>query len=157
MQYNLEENIRPNRNVTTARHFDIRAAMGDFGVAFHLCFKASPIVKLFIWKLVLFTCQWSKICMWIKLISIRTWTRFETEVKGNWEISYFIIRISVATALFIFYQTDTPRVMDALRKAEDFLEQSMAHKSKVCDHEIYVEGFHWDIVQHFRKTDRSFV
>ena len=30
-------------------------SIGDFRVAFHLCFKASPSVKPFIWKLVLFT------------------------------------------------------------------------------------------------------
>ena len=34
------------------------------------CFKASPNVKPFIWKLVLFTCKWTKICMRIKLISM---------------------------------------------------------------------------------------
>ena len=38
------------------------------GVAFHLCFKASPSVKPFIWKLVSFTCKWTKICVWTKLI-----------------------------------------------------------------------------------------
>ena len=45
--------------------------IGDFRVAFRLCFKASPSAKPFIWKLVLFTCKWTKICIWIKLIS--TW------------------------------------------------------------------------------------
>ena len=44
--------------------------IGDFRVAFRLCFKASPCEKPFIWKLVLFTCKWTKICVWIKLISI---------------------------------------------------------------------------------------
>ena len=33
----------------------------DFRVAFRLCFKASPDAKPFIWKLVLFTCKWTKI------------------------------------------------------------------------------------------------
>ena len=45
-------------------------SIGDFRVAFRLCFKASPSTKPFIWKLVLFTCKWTKICVWIKLISI---------------------------------------------------------------------------------------
>ena len=31
--------------------------IGDFRVAFRLCFKASPSAKPFIWKLVLFTCK----------------------------------------------------------------------------------------------------
>ena len=44
--------------------------LGDFQVAFRLCFKASPSAKPFLWKLVLFTCKWTKICVWIKLISI---------------------------------------------------------------------------------------
>ena len=44
--------------------------IGKFWVAFHLCFKASPSAKPFIWKLVLFTCKWTKMCVWIKLIYI---------------------------------------------------------------------------------------
>ena len=44
--------------------------IGDFRVVFRLCFKVSPSAKPFIWKLVLFTCKWTEICMWIKLISI---------------------------------------------------------------------------------------
>ena len=32
--------------------------IGDFRVAFRLCFKASLSTKSFIWKLVLFTCKW---------------------------------------------------------------------------------------------------
>ena len=32
--------------------------IGDFWVAFRLCFKASPSANPFIWKLVLFTCKW---------------------------------------------------------------------------------------------------
>ena len=44
--------------------------IGNFRVAFCLCFKVSPSVKPFIWKLVLFTCKWTNICMWIELISI---------------------------------------------------------------------------------------
>ena len=44
--------------------------IGDFRVVFRLCFKASPSAKPFLWKLVLFTCKWTTICMWIKLISI---------------------------------------------------------------------------------------
>ena len=64
--------------------------IGDFRVAFRLCFKASPSAKPFTWKLV-FTCKWTKIYVWINLISI--WkashrTRFETEVKCNSEITY---------------------------------------------------------------------
>ena len=44
--------------------------IGDFRVAFRLCFKASPSAKPFIWKLVKFTCKWTTVCVWIKLISI---------------------------------------------------------------------------------------
>ena len=44
--------------------------IGNFRVVFCLCFKASPSAKPFIWKLVLFTCKWTKICVWIKLIFI---------------------------------------------------------------------------------------
>ena len=43
---------------------------GNFRVAFRLCFKASPGAKTLIWKLVLFTCKWTTICLRIKLISI---------------------------------------------------------------------------------------
>ena len=41
--------------------------IGDFRVTFRLCFKASPGAKPFIWKLVLFTCKFGFIFMWIKL------------------------------------------------------------------------------------------
>ena len=44
--------------------------IGDFRVAFHLCFKTSPSAKRFVWKLVLFTCKLTKLCVWIKLISV---------------------------------------------------------------------------------------
>ena len=67
--------------------FSKRAASfptGDFRVAFCLCFKASPSVKPFIRKLVLFLCKWTK----IPYERLRTRTRFETEVKGNSEITY---------------------------------------------------------------------
>ena len=37
--------------------------IGKFWVAFHLCFKASPSVKPFIWKLVLFTCKQTQMYM----------------------------------------------------------------------------------------------
>ena len=52
---------------------------------------SSPGVKPFVWKLVLFTCKYWFIYMWIKLIFI--WkalhrTCFETEAKGNSEITY---------------------------------------------------------------------
>ena len=63
--------------------------IGDFRVVFRLCFKASPSAKPFIWKLVLFTCKWTKICVQIKLISIRKalhydslWNRGEMQL-GN--------------------------------------------------------------------------
>ena len=63
----------------------------DFWVAFGLCFKASPSAKSFIRKLILFTCKFGFIYMWIKLIFIwkvlRTWTCFETETKDNLEIA----------------------------------------------------------------------
>ena len=55
-----------NRLYKMEKHLTI----GDFWVTFCLCFKASPSAKPFIWKLVLFTCKWTKICVWIKLISI---------------------------------------------------------------------------------------
>ena len=32
-------------------------SIGDFRVAFHLCFKANPSAKPYIWKLVLFSCK----------------------------------------------------------------------------------------------------
>ena len=41
-----------------------------FRVAFRLCFKARPSAKPFMWKLLLFTCKWTKICLWINLIPI---------------------------------------------------------------------------------------
>ena len=41
-------------------------SIGDFGVAFRLCFKASPSAKPLILKLVLSTCKWTKICVWRK-------------------------------------------------------------------------------------------
>ena len=56
-----------------------------------LCFKARPTVKPFIWTLVLFTCKWTKICVWINLIPYKklcTRTRFETETEGNSEMGY---------------------------------------------------------------------
>ena len=37
--------------------------IGDFRVAFRLRFKANPCAKPFIWKSVLFTCKWTKICV----------------------------------------------------------------------------------------------
>ena len=37
-----------------------RFPIGDFRVAFRLCFKASPSAKPFVWKLVLFTCKSTK-------------------------------------------------------------------------------------------------
>ena len=36
---------------------DHSCRIGNFRVAFRFCFKASPGVKPFIWKLVLFTCK----------------------------------------------------------------------------------------------------
>ena len=60
--------------------------IGDFRVAFRLCFKASSRVKPFIWKLVLFTCKWTNIYMWITNFHMkgfaRTRIRFETEATG---------------------------------------------------------------------------
>ena len=44
--------------------------IGNFRVAFRLCFKANPSAKPFIWKLVLFTCKSTTICVRIKLISM---------------------------------------------------------------------------------------
>ena len=59
-------------------------------IAFRLCFKASPSAKPFIWKLVLFTCKWTKICTWIKLISIwnashkdSLWNRGERQLRNH--------------------------------------------------------------------------
>ena len=46
------------------------STVGDFRVAFQLCFKASPGAKPFIWELVLFTCKCWFIYIWIKLIFI---------------------------------------------------------------------------------------
>ena len=74
--------------------------IGDFRVAFRLCFKASPSVKPFIWKLVLFTRKFWFIYMWIKLIFIwkashqdSLWNRGE----GNLEIAY-------CTSLLLYMQ-----------------------------------------------------
>ena len=64
--------------------------IGDFWVAFRLCFKASSGAKAFIWKSVLFTCKWTKICVWIKLISIwkashldSLWNRGERQLENR--------------------------------------------------------------------------
>ena len=43
-------------------------SIGDFRVAFHICFKASPSAKPFILKLVLFKCKVWFIYIWIILI-----------------------------------------------------------------------------------------
>ena len=55
-------------------------AIGDFWVTFRLCFKASPGAKPFIWKLVLFTCKFWFIYIWIKLISI--WKASHKDSQG---------------------------------------------------------------------------
>ena len=52
-----------------------------FQVVFRLCFKVSPCAKPFTWKLVLFTCKWTKLCMWIKLIFI--WKAFPWDSLWN--------------------------------------------------------------------------
>ena len=46
----------------------MKPRIGDFQVVLHLCFKASSSSKRLIWKLVLFTCKFWFIYMWIKLI-----------------------------------------------------------------------------------------
>ena len=48
---------------TESAYKHIHTLIGDFWAAFRLCFKASPGAKPFIWKLVLFTCKWVKICV----------------------------------------------------------------------------------------------
>ena len=45
-------------------------SIGDFRVAFCLCFKVRPSAKPFTWKLVLFRCKFWFIYIWIRLISI---------------------------------------------------------------------------------------
>ena len=60
---------------------------GNF--AFCLRFKASSSAKPSTWKLVLFSCKLTKMCMWIKLIFILkvcTWPCFETGKRqlGNY-------------------------------------------------------------------------
>ena len=66
--------------------------IGDFWVAFHFCFKASPSAKpKKIWRLVVVKCKWTELHMWIKPIFMSKalpWTCFETEAKGNSEIAY---------------------------------------------------------------------
>ena len=64
--------------------------IGDFRVAFRLCFKVSPSAKPFIWKLVLITCIWTKKCVWIKLISMwkashqdSLWNRGERQLENH--------------------------------------------------------------------------
>ena len=59
----------------------LQGRQGDFRVAFCLCFKASPSAKHFIRKLVLFTCKWTKIFVWIKLISI--WKASHSDSLSN--------------------------------------------------------------------------
>ena len=46
------------------------SSIGHFWVVFHPFQSESGSAKPFIWKVVLFTCKWTRICMWIKLISI---------------------------------------------------------------------------------------
>ena len=61
--------------------------IGDFWVAFSLCFKASPSAKPFMWKSVLFT----QILFHLhvnKTKRLHSRTHFETEAKGNSEITY---------------------------------------------------------------------
>ena len=57
------------------QHIDILytwIVIGDFRVAFCLCFKASPSVKPFIWKLVLLTCKWTTISLLLLLYTAGT-------------------------------------------------------------------------------------
>ena len=70
----------------SGRFFPPYRQIGDFRVAFRLSFKASLSAKPFTWKLVLFTCKWTKTNFHVK--GWRTGTRFETEAKGNSVIAY---------------------------------------------------------------------
>ena len=73
--------------------------ISDFRVAVHLCFKASPSAKPFVWKLILFTCKWTKICLWIKLISIwkvlhldSLWDRGEMQLGNCLLENFWVLR-----------------------------------------------------------------
>lgn len=57
--------------VPIANFLRLSCNIGDFLVAFCLCFETSPGADPFTWKLVLFTCKWTNIFMWIKRVSIR--------------------------------------------------------------------------------------
>ena len=60
-------------------------SIGDFRVAFRLCFKASPSAKPFIWKLVLFTHKF-----WFPYERLCTWTCFEN--RGERQLGNHLLK-----------------------------------------------------------------
>ena len=102
----------PCNNYNLFIYYQRLVLIGDFRVAFHLCFKASPSVKPFIWKLVLFTCKFRSFTVHVnKLISI--WkalhlrTHFETETKGNSEIAYWEVTMHLKQLPFCYCTSNT--------------------------------------------------
>ena len=94
--------------------------IGNFWVAFRLCFKASPSAKLFIWKLVLFTCKFWFIFMWIKLISIwKAWNRGERQLGHHLVNSFSPNSWSTANFSFQFIASYVWYSMEKL--ADDLL------------------------------------
>ena len=60
-----------------------------FASSFYLCFKMSFVAKPFIWKWILLTSSFSCKSNSFSFEWFRTWTRFETEAKGNSDMTYY--------------------------------------------------------------------
>ena len=69
--------------------------ISDFRVAVRFCFKASPSAKPFIWKLDLFTCKWTKICVSKTNFHMKGFglglALKQRQRKGNSEIAYRVL------------------------------------------------------------------
>ena len=77
--------------VPIANFLRLSCNIGDFLVAVCLCFETSPGADPFTWKLVLFTCKWTNIFMWIKRVSIRK-TLYWDSLWNRGEISCYNFR-----------------------------------------------------------------
>ena len=91
---------------------DKTTTIGDLRVAFRFCFKASPSAKSFIWKLVLFTCKWTELHIWIKLICISKalhldslWNRGERQL-GNHVVNFQVRHSTSLLSSESFHQQD---------------------------------------------------
>ena len=65
----------------------------------------SPSAKPFIWKLVLFTCKWTKLCVWIKLIF--RWKALHWDSlwnRGNRQLRNELLRCYNLLAYFVLQQ-----------------------------------------------------